>query len=177
MCVLFSPARVPWGWEEKTPSLHPMTSRPSSWASQLLGTPSTLVGRKAWAQNSWELPPRLCPPHLPPPCWAWTGHSFSIPRDAKGVPLPESLHLAPWTDLPLRRESRLGGDGGRNGPLPVMLCQPRMGGQEVVLLLEAWVGGGSPVRGIPPREATGGRWEGWARIWNISAPRLSDCLY
>ena len=30
---------------------------------------------------------------------------------------------------------------------------------------------------FPPKEATGGRWDGRARIWNISAHRLSDCLY
>ena len=98
-------------------------------------------GRRAWAPKSWELLHRLCPPHLPPPCWAWTGHSFSIPRDAKGVPLPESLHLALWTDLPLHRESGFGGDGSGDGHPQAMLCQPRMGGQEVVLLFRG-VGGG-----------------------------------
>ena len=70
------------------------------------------------------------------------------------MPLPESLRLAPWADLPLRRESGFGGDGGGDGLPQVMLCQPRMGGQEVVLLLWGWVGGGSPARGVPPKRGS-----------------------
>lgn len=104
---------------------------PSCWASQFW-EPPTLCGGGEEGVGTKELGAAA---QAAPTLLGLTVTLFPSLRDA--MPLPESLHLAPWTDLPLRRASGLvvmAADGS-------LRCSASPGwGSGSCALLWGWVG-------------------------------------